>query len=329
MTSLVLAVVLAQGGGATGKPVVARLSLSALPDDLSTRQAFDDASRVQLIALAFVLQRAEGTSEGQRRWLRFERERVVKAFAEANGSELSLEDLAAKQLPEASLVGFWEAWVGEQLRLAQLFPKPTSEIFPLEADDVLGDELPSRTFVLTFDDGPSPRGGTTEATVGALRAARWPGLFFVNGEHLEGRKNLRELYGKACVASHGERHQPHTTALAPASVQQVQKRLAASGIEQARVDLFRPPYGQRGDAVRQFLRAEKVRTVLWNIDSQDWRTDMTVDDAAGRVLALMLAKRRGVILFHDVHPIAPGVIPLLKHRLGDVASIVDCSSWPK
>lgn len=320
MIALVLGVVLAQAP-------VARLPLSALPADLSTRRAFDDASRVQVVALARALRAMPAvTTVGQRRWFREEQERVIAAYAEASGDPESFDAIALKEA-DARFVSFWSSWVGEQLRLATLFPKPTSEIFTLEADDLTGNELPELTFALTFDDGPSPAGGTTDATIAALRAARWPGVFFVTGERLEGRKDLDDRYGSSCVASHGERHVPHTNGQAPASVAKVQKRLRASDLERGRPDLFRPPYGQRGEAVRELLRAEKIRTVLWNLDSQDWRADATADEVAGRLLALMLATRRGVVLLHDVHPIAPAVIPLLKHRLAETVTFVDCAGW--
>ena len=68
-----------------------------------------------------------------------------------------------------------------------------------------------------------------------------------------------------------------------------------------------------------------VGVMLWNIDSQDWQAPKDASLVAGRVLTLMLLWRRGVILFHDVHPTASAALPQVFDALdGGAANWLDC-----
>jgi len=80
--------------------------------------------------------------------------------------------------------------------------------------------------------------------------------------------------------------------------------------------LFRPPYGQRSAALLEQLHGLGVRSVLWNIDSQDWQAQVTPPLAAGRVVTLMLLWRRGILLFHDPASKALHALPHLWAVLG-------------
>jgi len=42
--------------------------------------------------------------------------------------------------------------------------------------------------------------------------------------------------------------------------------------------------------------------MLWNIDSQDWSNKLSTQQVQDRVISLMLLWRRGIILYHDIHP---------------------------
>jgi peptidoglycan/xylan/chitin deacetylase (PgdA/CDA1 family) len=77
------------------------------------------------------------------------------------------------------------------------------------------------------------------------------------------------------------------------------------------VPLFRPPYGERRADSGEFFANQRLRVVLWNIDSQDWRDTVLADDAASRVMTLMLLWRHGIVLFHDVYPKAQTAVPQL------------------
>ncbi len=317
---------------AAGPPSVAWRSLRAWPPSAPSEQALNADSHRELSALGRAVLAAGRTAKdaNERRWLELENREVQAALASAALGR-GRGDAGAADPADPARDAFWQTWVAEQLRLARLFSKTTSEVFRLEASDVTGDELADWQFVLTFDDGPTPAKdpGTTDTTA-ALHQQHWPATFFVQGERVRARADAAKVYDGFCVASHGERHVPHT------DLEVAKKSVAATvaalfPLTQARADLFRPPYGQRSPAVARWLGEQRLRTVLWNIDSQDWRSAADADLVAGRVWALMLVRRRGVILFHDVHPLARQVLPLLAQRLeGTGIRFVSCDeAWPK
>ena len=84
---------------------------------------------------------------------------------------------------------------------------------------------------------------------------------------------------------------------------------------------------QRSPAILRALAGAGLTDLLWNVDSQDWQVPVTPELAAGRVLTLMLLKRRGVVLVHDVHPKALGALPLIWQALaGAEVTWTDCRS---
>ena len=290
--------------------------LTRWPEGLDTRAGFDAASRAELFQLVAVLAHTDAPAH----WLATIQPTLLRSWHAASGSPLEWSALVARARAadrDVAHRAFWAGWVAQQSRLAGLFPQTTSEIFPLRDSDVTGSEANDLEFALTFDDGPTPRGGTTDETVARLRALRLPATFFVLGDRLAARRDVRELYAGFGVASHGDHHLPHLSPRAASrSVLRMQQRLVVA-VDEPHPALFRSPYGQRTDEVAAWLEAQSVRTVLWNIDSQDWRDDARADRVVGRVLALMLALRGGIVLFHDVHDIAAAVLPLLAATLGD------------
>ncbi|MFC4160585.1 polysaccharide deacetylase family protein [Chitinimonas lacunae] len=212
---------------------------------------------------------------------------------------------------------FHRRYAGELVRLAALFPKVSSEIDtfdPLERD---GTELPDGRFLLTFDDGPTRSGGHTDALLHVLRQHNLHASFYVLGESLQNRlrqqdaATLRQVFRDQCVTLHGWQHQSHEKWDDWQRSILDSHRLAQETFGAAYRPWFRPPYGQRRRDSAPFFAANKIGVALWNIDSQDWHSRVSADDAAQRVLTLMLLWRKGVILFHDVHPKALSAVPWL------------------
>ncbi|QIH05618.1 MULTISPECIES: polysaccharide deacetylase family protein [unclassified Pseudomonas] len=208
-------------------------------------------------------------------------------------------------------------YLDEQLRLAALFPTVSSEILRMDPAEKLGDELADRQFLLTFDDGPSLKGGYTEALAELLRAHEVHGLFFVLGESLQSRLNrsspgqLRETYDGQCVGIHGWEHKSHSSWSAWQKSVLDSANLASRTLEGDYLPLFRPPYGQRRSDSAGFFKANGLQLMLWNIDSQDWSKKLDAEATTQRVQTLMLLWRRGIVLFHDVHPKAAQAVPTL------------------
>jgi peptidoglycan/xylan/chitin deacetylase (PgdA/CDA1 family) len=224
----------------------------------------------------------------------------------------------------AAAQAFYAIYVAEQMRLAALFPKPTSEILTLSDRELTGQELGDKTFLLTFDDGPTSAGGETDKLTELLRKQGVSAEFFVMHGPLshrlakQGKAATAALYRQHCLAVHGKEHKPHPgLATWKESLTDTQALAATVKDAQPGALWFRPPYGQRTQEIADFVAGTGGAVVLWNIDSQDWHARLPAEALGDRVLTLMLLWRRGIILFHDTHAKAavalPRVLDVAKH----------------
>lgn len=335
---------------------VALTDRASWPLALDTDAGFDTASRAEILAFTRAFAAVDGSKNeaiaamsrlkgvdaaSLETWRRRVRRLVVENFRAASKSCTRGAPFCAVEPPKdypalqafadgelakvpANLApwleemrGFWALYVVEQVRLAALFPRVTSEILPLDEAELLGSDDPDKSFLLTFDDGPTPAGGATDRMVSMLRTHHVNGTFFTLGLPLEARRKaggadgVKALYAGMCLASHGQEHRSHATwdGALPAMAAFHAKLSEVLPAGQPALAFFRPPYGQRTPELLAALAAGRVRDVLWNIDSQDWQKSVTAPLAAGRVTTLMLLWRRGIVLFHDIHPKAEGALP--------------------
>ncbi len=233
------------------------------------------------------------------------------------------------------VIEFTDAYAYELIRLAALFPKTTSEIAVFSPDEIQGGEFKDKQFTLTFDDGPTVVGGTTDSLIALLRREQVSGRFFVLGEKFAQRSaassgdDLSKLYKGMCVDVHGQTHVSHAkSADWLSSVMQCRTLVTQVFPERANSTMyFRPPYGQRTDSASLQLKSANCKIMLWNIDTQDWNVSLTNSSVTGRTLALMALWRRGIILFHDIHPKAAAVLPeIIKDTRTAGCQFVDCAS---
>lgn len=232
-----------------------------------------------------------------------------------------------------NFTAFAHRYAAEQLRLAALFPKVSSEIDLFNSNEWNGDALADREFLLTFDDGPTEPSGTTDATLNMLAKEKKSAVFFVLGGQFESRLKksgaaaVSALYANQCVGSHGWEHQSHAKwEKWRESVAKTQALLNTALPHDTVMPLFRPPYGQRLADSGAFFQAQQQHVALWNLDSQDWSSAVDVNDIINRMTALMLIKRHGILLFHDVHPKAQAALPILFQELGSAVAWADCHS---
>jgi peptidoglycan/xylan/chitin deacetylase (PgdA/CDA1 family) len=135
------------------------------------------------------------------------------------------------------------------------------------------------------------------------------------------------LYKNQCVANHGWEHQSHAKwANWQDSIQRTQTLITSTLSTGNALPLFRPPYGQRQADSGAFFQQQGLQVALWNLDSQDWNKQVNSDHILNRMLTLMLIKRHGVLLFHDVHPKAKAALPLLFNEVGNAVEWRNCHS---
>ena len=211
---------------------------------------------------------------------------------------------------------FYKSYIYEQLRLAALFPKITSEINTLHPNEVTGHEFNQKHFLLTFDDGPTPVNGNTDKMIKVLSLHNLSAVFYVLGTSLTARKeatsalSLQKLYQNQSVSSHGFEHNSHQKSLTwKTSIGDTEKLIKAI-FTNSTVN-FRPPYGQRTKEIAIYLEKNNAKIVLWNLDSQDWNSKITANEVANRQITLMLLWRKGILLFHDIHPKAQIAVPII------------------
>jgi peptidoglycan/xylan/chitin deacetylase (PgdA/CDA1 family) len=339
------------------------------PAPLDSTPGFDRASRAELLVYAAALDDAARMSTEELRaalatktfsadsvahWLERERNRVAlnyeralhgctlkdwscvaqpESFAAliAAGRSLAAKAPAAFAPWHQDLEKFAKAFALEQLRLAAAFPDGGNEADLFSDIEWTGESLPDRTFALTFDDGPTAKGGTTDQTLALLERLNKSGAFFLVGVRLEkriaetGSAAVASLYGKQCVASHGWEHYSHATWDDwQGSVTRTKALLSATFAPTSVLPLFRPPNGQRRPDSGTFFESQSLHVALWNIDTYDWNSAMDGEAVAGRVVTLILLRRHGVLLFHDKFGNALSALPTVFASLGKVIDWPDC-----
>jgi len=363
MKHLFLTLLAITGLFAVGPTKVATFDRALWLDPINSKSAFNKASRHEIISYvnqiantdlsskkkikAFVF-RKKVSVDSVNRWKVFTQKNLLSNFQEAQKSCTKNEVLCSKVSTWQELVNLataytpnekYKAWyeasqtffsyyLYEQARLAALFPKVTSEIEKLDASEMQGFNYKDGEFLLTFDDGP--KYARTKAITEMLREKEIHGLFFVLGNNLEasvkkyGSKTIANLYKDSCVGSHGFVHKSHQRLNSwQSSYDKTRDLIKSNGLNSSSI-WFRPPYGQRHKKLIKYLDKLGDKVMLWNIDSQDWNRKLTAKKVEDRVLTLMLLHRKGIILFHDIHPKAIKVIESLNVYRSKSIKWVDC-----
>ncbi len=148
---------------------------------------------------------------------------------------------------------------------------------------------------LTFDDGPGPR---TMELLNKLEECNARCTFFLVGEMLVNYPDtLNKMVEIGCeLANHTYYHSTLTTLSTDGINEALDSTSEAikeiTGVEPS---LVRPPGGSVNDTVRKTVKAPMI---LWNIDTEDWKTRNTQSD----IEAVMSTLSDGnIILMHDIH----------------------------
>ncbi|MDC8786243.1 polysaccharide deacetylase family protein [Roseateles koreensis] len=191
-----------------------------------------------------------------------------------------------------------------------------------------GEELPERTLLLTFDDGPHPV--HTPAVLDILQHYGLKAIFFQVGRnlgelqdgHVSATRN-EALERRIVAEGHAIGNHSYTHPQLPRlSTPQVDQEIADTQklldhhvpTGPARTGTFRPPFGARDDRVLAEIEQHGLRSVIWNIDSEDW-ADPLPSSIAHRIVSEAEKNGRGIVLMHDIHARTVEALPQVIEQL--------------
>ena len=197
------------------------------------------------------------------------------------GAKALAEDL----LPDAMVV-----WRGREARR-----KPFSSLRRVLRGNAASSPGPGRV-ALTFDDGP------TALTVDYLRVLERLGAratFFLVGELCAEHPELVRAITSAGheVAGHGYTHRPFTSLSRGQLVDELSRTQALLPPHAAGRALVRPPYGAVSAASLLACSAHGFTTVLWSLNSGDWRSHDA--QAVENTMAAQAALPGEIVLLHE------------------------------
>lgn len=153
-------------------------------------------------------------------------------------------------------------------------------------------------FHLTFDDGPHPE--ITPRVLDVLDEHDAKATFFVLTERAQRHPDLlhETMRRGHLIALHTRTH-PRLTDV-PSSRLRDEICVARDDLEAvagAPIEWFRPPYGAQNLRSLYFVRKCALKTVLWSVDSRDWK-GLGPEKPLERSLKGLVPG--GIILLHDV-----------------------------
>jgi peptidoglycan/xylan/chitin deacetylase (PgdA/CDA1 family) len=172
----------------------------------------------------------------------------------------------------------------------------------------------SGAVALTFDDGYNAAACASIANT--LRAYNAKGTFFINGNLL--KLNLakwRRILRGMPVGNHTRSHRNLTRE----SDRVVKKQIRENEALHERIlgrpmfKVLRPPFGAHDRRVRRLAgQLGYRRTVLWNVDTYDWRASATVNSIISRATG---ARPGSVILMHCARSATAQALPsIIRHH---------------
>lgn len=159
------------------------------------------------------------------------------------------------------------------------------------------------TWALTYDDGPSAK-RTTEV-LNNLEKNNVKATFFWLTQNLNANKTL---IAKAKQMGMSLNSHSYTHANIPKLSDSGKEKEITQAVTDAiplvgNMKFFRLPYGSglKDQSVREKIAKKNLIHVFWNVDSLDWQ-DKDPNLVLKRTLEQIRTQKRGIVLFHDIHP---------------------------
>lgn len=179
--------------------------------------------------------------------------------------------------------------------VAQVAPRPAdaTSSSPKASSATPADKGDGRVVYLTFDDGPDPQWTPQVLRVLARHDAQ--ATFFMLGQSAAAHPELvsRVRRGGHAVANHTWNH-PQLPQLGAGEVRsQLTRTSTALG---GKDRCMRPPYGATNPAVNSVVENSGKRSVLWDVDTEDWRRPgaRAIEDRV-----VQGAEPGAIVLMHD------------------------------
>ncbi len=157
------------------------------------------------------------------------------------------------------------------------------------------EQLSYKPVALTFDDGPDPE--WTPMLLDGLAERGVVVTFFLMGQHIEGNEDLVARMQKEghLIGNHSYSHIQLTKAGEEAVLEAVEQTQAlVEEITGKRPQYLRPPYGDWNESLEE---QSDLHTVLWTVDSLDWKLRNT-----SKIVRHVIADTEpgDIILMHDI-----------------------------
>lgn len=171
----------------------------------------------------------------------------------------------------------------------------------------------SGAVALTFDDGHNSAACASIANT--LRAYKAKGTFFINGNLLKAKPaKWRKILKGMPVGNHTRSHRDLTRESDRVVRKQIRENEALHEriLGRPMLKVLRPPYGAHDRRVRRLAaQLGYQRTVLWNVDTFDWKPSAT----AASIIARATGARPGsVILMHCARSATAKALPsIIRH----------------
>lgn len=152
-------------------------------------------------------------------------------------------------------------------------------------------------FHLTFDDGPHPE--VTPRVLDVLEEFGAPATFFLLADQAKKHPDVVEetLRRGHEVGLHGRTHLRLSTADWRSLLDETARsRREMEEVVGRGVEYFRPPYGDHDLRSRAMVWAQGMKSVLWSVDTYDWRGIRRGDSLRAITDAVIPG---GIVLIHD------------------------------